>query len=178
MAELTTVARPYAKAAFEAAQDSGELDLWASMLELGAAVAQDRSVVLFLDHPELSREQKAAAFVDICDGKLNEEAKNFFSVMAENNRLALLPEVFVLFENFKTQLDKQVDVTVETAFDMGKKQQDALAQALSKKLDRHVNLSSETHPELIGGVVIRAGDLVIDASVRSKISKLAEAINS
>ncbi|RRJ82623.1 F0F1 ATP synthase subunit delta [Aestuariirhabdus litorea] len=178
MAELTTVARPYAKAAFEAAQDSGDLDLWAGMLQLGAAVAKDDSMKLFLDYPALSREQKAAAFVDVCEGKLNEEAKNLFTVMAENNRLGLLPEVSALFENFKAQQEKQIDVKVETAFDMSDKQQSALAQALSKKLDRKVNLSSETHAELIGGVVIRAADLVIDASVRSKISKLAEAINS
>ncbi|MCL6414225.1 F0F1 ATP synthase subunit delta [Aestuariirhabdus sp. Z084] len=178
MAELTTVARPYAKAAFEAAQASGELDLWAGMLEFGAAVAQDESMKLFLDHPALSREQKAQAFADVCESKLNEGAKNFFTVMAENNRLVLLPEVLNLFEYYKAQQGKQVDVEVETAFDMSKKQQDALVQALSKKLDRKVNLSSETNPQLLGGVVIRAADLVIDASVRSKISKLAEAINS
>ncbi len=178
MAELTTVARPYAKAAFEAAQTTGELDLWGGMLEFGAAVASDETMKLVLDHPALTRKQKAEAFADICEGKLNKEGKNFFTVMAENNRLVLLPEVSVLYEDFKSQQEKQVDVQIESAFDISAEQEQALAQALSKKLDRKVNLSSETHPELLGGVIIHAADLVIDASVRSKISRLAEAINS
>lgn len=178
MAELTTVARPYAKAAYQEAQNQNALAEWSAMLELGALVAADENMKTILDHPSLTSEEKAQTFVDVCEGKLSDYGKNFIFVLAENNRLVLLPEIAALFELYKSHQEKSVDVEVESAFELNAEQQEKLAQALAKKLDRKVNISSTTNPELLGGVIMRAEDLVIDASVRGKLAKLAEAINS
>jgi len=178
MAESITIARPYAKAAFEAAKDKDALTEWSNMLAYASAVALDENMSVVLDHPALTSEQKAQLFSDVCGDKLTTEAKNFIFVLSEHDRLGLVPDIAELFENFKAQLEKSVDVEVESAFELGKEQQDKLAQALSKKLDRNVVVTSTVNETLIGGAIIRAQDLVIDASVRGKIAKLAEAISA
>ena len=178
MAESITIARPYAKAAFEAAKDKEALTAWSEMLSYASAVAMDENMSVVLDHPSLTSEQKAEFFTEICGDNLSQDGKNFIFVLSEHDRLGLVPDVSELFENFKAQLELSVDVEVESAFELGKEQQEKLAQALSKKLDRTVNVSSTVNDALIGGAIIRANDLVIDASVRGKIAKLAEAMNA
>jgi len=178
MAESITIARPYAKAAFEAAKDKEALTLWSDMLAYASAIAMDENMSVVLDHPSLTSEQKAQLFTDVCGDKLSAEGKNFIFVLSEHDRLGLVPDISELYEDFKAQLEQSVDVEVESAFELGKEQQEKLAQALSKKLDRTVNVSSTVNNALIGGAIIRAHDLVIDASVRGKIAKLAEAMNA
>jgi F-type H+-transporting ATPase subunit delta len=178
MAESITIARPYAKAAFEAAKDKDALALWSEMLAYASAVALDENMSVVLDHPSLTSEQKASLFTDVCGDKLSTEGKNFIFVLSEHDRLGLVPDISELFENFKAQLEQSIDVEVESAFELGKEQQEKLAQALSKKLDRNVNVSSTVNQLLIGGAIIRAQDLVIDASVRGKIAKLAKAMTA
>ncbi len=178
MAESITIARPYAKAAFQAAKDSDALAQWSDMLHYASAVAADETMSVVLDLPGLTSEQKAEIFTDACGENLSQDGKNFIVILAQNKRIGLLPEIANLFEHFKAQLEKSVDVEVESAFELGSEQQDKLAQALSKKLDRHVVISSTVNQSLIGGAIIRAHDLVIDASVRGKIAKLAEAIGA
>lgn len=178
MAESITIARPYAKAAFEAAKGSDSLTEWSETLAYAAAVANDEKMKVVLDHPSLTSEQKAQFFTDICGEKLSEDGKRYIKVLAENKRLALLAEIADLFEHFKSLLEHTVDVDIESAFELDNEQQDKLAQALSKKLDRKVLVSASTNPELIGGAIVRAQDLVVDASVRGKIAKLAEAIGA
>jgi len=178
MAESITIARPYAKAAFQAAKAQGTLTDWSDMLSYAAAVATDENMISVLDHPALTSEQKANVFSEVCGDKLSEQGKNFVVVLSENDRLGLVSDISDLFEVFKSQQEQSVDVEVESAFELGSEQQDKLAQALSDKLDRKVVVSSTTNEELIGGAIIRAKDLVIDASVRGKIAKLAEAISA
>ena len=178
MAELITLARPYANAVFAAAQQSKQLDEWSEMLAFAAAVASDSQTKALVTHPTLPDEQKAAAFADFCEGKLSEQGQNLIALLAENRRLLLLPEIMVLFEGLRSQLDRSVSVELTTPIELTEKQQGKLVEALSRKLDRKVNLSTAMDKTLIGGVVIRAGDVVIDASVRGKLKKLAEAIGS
>jgi len=178
MAESITIARPYAKAAFEAAKDKQALPLWSDMLAYASAIAMDENMSVVLDHPSLTSEQKAQLFTDVCGDNLSAEGKNFIFVLSEHDRLGLVSDISELFEDFKSQLEQSVDVEIESAFELGKEQQEKLAQALSKKLDRAVNVSSTVNKALIGGAIIRAHDLVIDASVRGKIAKLAEAMNA
>lgn len=178
MAELTTVARPYAKAAYEAALKQGTVAEWSATLGLSAAVANEEKMKMVLDHPALTSVQKAEAFIGVCDEQMNEASRNFVQVLAENGRLALIPEIARLFEEFKAQQEQSIDVTVETAFELTQEQEEKLAQALTKKLEREVRIHGELNKTLLGGVVIRAGDMVIDASVRGKLAKLAEAIYS
>lgn len=178
MAELTTLARPYAKAAFAEAQENNALDAWSDDLSILAAYVADKDLLKILVHPSLSAQQQAQALLDVCGDKLNEAAKNLVAVLAENKRLPLLPEVSVLFEELKAQLENVVDVVVTTAFAMTDAQQRKLSESLAARLKCEVRMKSEVDELLIGGAIIRAGDLVIDGSLTGKLSKLAEAMKS
>ncbi|WP_417313180.1 F0F1 ATP synthase subunit delta [Ectopseudomonas khazarica] len=178
MAELTTLARPYAKAAFEHAQAHQQLANWSAMLGLAAAVSLDDTMQRVLKAPRLTSTEKATTFVEVCGDKFDAQAQNFIRVIAENDRLALLPDVFALFELYKAEQEKSIDVDVTSAFALSDEQQDKLAKVLSARLGREVRLHAAEDANLIGGVIIRAGDLVIDGSVRGKIAKLAEALKS
>jgi F-type H+-transporting ATPase subunit delta len=178
MAESITLARPYAKAAFESALEGGQLADWSEQLGLASALVSDRDMLAILKHPGLTSEKKAAILVDISEGKLAGGPDNFIRVLAENHRLLLLPHISMLFEMLKSQQEATVDVTVETAFKLNASQRTKLIETLRKKLDREINLQSAVNKKLIGGVLIRAGDLVIDATVRGRLEKLAEAIGS
>lgn len=178
MAELTTLARPYAKAAFGFANGANTLAEWSEMLALAGAVSNSAGLEKLLDSPTLTTEQKGSAFVEICGDTLNEQAANFIKILAENKRLELLPSIAQLFEAFKAQKEKSVDVELQSAFELSTTVQEQLAKALSVKLDREVNVTGSIDKSLIGGVVIRAGDTVIDGSVKGRLAKLAEAMNS
>ncbi|NND66478.1 MAG: F0F1 ATP synthase subunit delta [Halioglobus sp.] len=178
MAELSTLARPYAKAAFEYARDKGALGEWSRQLATCAAVSADDRVSAMLDDPALTDEQQAQALNDVCADVTGAEVKNFVRILASNKRLGLLPEIFQQFELYKANQEKSVDVEVISAFDLDDSTADRLAQVLRGKLEREVNLSTATDEGLLGGVLIRAGDMVIDGSVRGRLNKLAEAMNS
>lgn len=178
MAELTTLARPYAKAVFAEAQEKNALDAWSGDLALLAAYAANDEMASLLVHPSLTANQQAEALKDVCGDKLTDTAKNLVAVLAENKRLTLLPEIAVLFEELKSQLENTVEVDVTTAYRLTKEQSEALKKALTAKLNCEVRISSKVDKSLIGGAIIRAGDLVIDGSLTGKLSKLAEAMKS
>ena len=178
MAELTTLARPYAKAAFEYAQAHQQLANWSAMLGLAAAVSQDDTMQRVLKAPRLTSTEKATTFVEVCGDKFDAQVRNFLNIISENNRMELLPEIADMFELYKAEQEKSVDVDVTSAFALNDEQQDKLAKVLSARLGREVRLHAAEDASLIGGVVIRAGDLVIDGSVRGKLAKLAEALKS
>ena len=178
MAELITVARPYAKAAFQFADENGALAEWSDMLAFAAAVSTDEAVSSFLNNPKITSAQKAEAFGDLCKDKLNAQGKNFVAMLAQNKRLAALPEIAVLFEALKSQKEQSVDVEITSAFALSDEQGKKLAAALKQKLGREVNVTTAEDKALLGGVIIRAGDMVIDGSVRGKLAKLAEKLNS
>ena len=178
MAELTTLARPYAKAAFEHAQAHQQLASWSAMLGLAAAVSQDDTMQRVLKTPRLTSTDKATTFVEVCGDKFDAQVRNFLNIVSENNRMELLPEIADMFELYKAEQEQSVDVDVTSAFALSDEQQDKLAKVLSARLGREVRLHAAEDASLIGGVVIRAGDLVIDGSVRGKLAKLAEALKS
>ena len=178
MAELITLARPYAKAAFETALQDGALDKWSSMIALSAAVADQSEVSSILSSPSLSSDQIADTFIGVCGDELDGKGKNFLGLLAENKRLVLLPEISSLFEALKAQQEMSVDVEITTAFEISSDVSNKLANALKDRLKREILLTTNVDQSLIGGAVIRAGDNVIDSSVRGKLSKLAESMNS
>jgi len=178
VAELITLARPYAKAAFETALQDGALDKWSSMIALSAAVADQSEVSGILSSPSLSSSQIADVFIGVCGDELDEKGKNFVSLLADNKRLVLLPEISSLFEALKAQQEMSVDVEITTAFEISSDVSNKLANALKDRLKREILLTTNVDQSLIGGAVIRAGDNVIDSSVRGKLSKLAESMNS
>ncbi len=178
MAELTTLARPYAKAAFEFARIGKGLKSWQQALYQTAVVSMHDDVKAVLASPNLTTAQKGTVFCELCASVLDDKQKNFMMILAENGRLDLLPEVYELFELYKANQEKTVDVEILTAFDISGGLQRKLAKTLKEKLDRDVDLTTTIDESLIGGALIRAGDTVIDGSARGRLAKLAEAMNA
>lgn len=178
MAELSTLARPYAKAAFEFAVDASDLQGWASCLATSAAVTQHAAVVKLLRSPSSTPIQQAATIIDLCGDDLNATRQNFITILSENRRLTLLPQISHQFEVMKANREKAVDVDVAAAQPLDAQQQQMLSDALSNKLQRKVNMQVSLDKSLLGGAVIRAGDTVIDGSIRGRLTKLAESLNS
>ena len=178
MAELSTLARPYAKAAFQVALDENALDDWSRMLALTASVSGQERVRLLLQAPALSAEQVAESFIDICGDELNDKGRNFVRLLAENKRISLSTEIARIYENLRAQQEQSLDVEVLTPFEMSSEASEKLTAALKTRLQREVKLATKTDQSLIGGAVVRAGDMVIDNSVRGKLAKLTESINS
>jgi len=126
----------------------------------------------------LTSDQQAKQFIDVCGDELSDGVRNFVEVLAENKRISLLPEIVGLFEQFKSNREKSVDVNVTTVFELDNDVQQKLSTSLSRKLDRDVNLQTTIDTTLLGGVVIRAADIVIDGSIRGRLAKLAESMQS
>ena len=173
MADKTTVARPYAKAAFEQASEDKRLVQWSEALRRAAAVVQDPRVANLLGNPQVTPVQLAQLVIDIAGPRLDEDERNFVNTLAQNRRLAYLPEISALFDQLKDQAEGVVDVTVTSAAPIDAAQQRALSTALERKLKRSVRLHCATDPALIGGAVLRAGDLVIDGSVLARLNRIA-----
>ena len=176
MAELSTLARPYAKAAFEYASDKGDLEKWLTQLQLAAAVAAEPRVVALLNDPALTAAEQSDRFLGLLGDNASAPVQNYLRVLAANRRLPLLPQVCRQFAELKAERERVVEVQVLSAFDLPEDGRDRIAAALGKRLDREVVVSSETDPALLGGLLIRAGDTVIDGSVRGRLNKLAEAL--
>jgi F-type H+-transporting ATPase subunit delta len=178
MAEPITLARPYAKAVFQVAVESNDLAGWSQMLRQIAQVCKDERVATLLSSPVITAEEQATKLIDIFGDALTPAAQNVVKVLAYHGRLTLIAEIVALFEALRAQQEKSVDAMVTTAFEVSDATVDALAAALTKNLNREVKLVATVDPSLIGGAIIRAGDTVIDSSVRGKLKKLAESINS
>lgn len=175
---IQTLARPYAKAAFEFASAAKQTDAWSSMLNLAAIAIEVPEVAALLVDPRLTSDSKIKQLINVLGNDVDDAFRNFVVTLGENDRLAVLPSLREQFEELKAQADKTLDAHVETAFELSAEQLQTLAAVLSKRLDRTVNLQQEVVPALIGGVIIRAGDVVIDDSVRGKLSQLAESLKS
>lgn len=178
MAELTTVARPYAKAAFAHARDKGQLAAWSAQLALAAALIRDAEFAAYLSRPNMTVEQQTAAFYAAAGDQLADDGRNFVALLAQNKRLAALPDIAALFEEMRAEAERTADVRVTSAFELSDEQKGILSGQLVQKLGRSVTISAEVDTSLIGGVIIRTGDLVIDASVRGKLAKLSATLNS
>ena len=172
MAELLTLARPYAKAAFAYASEQGATDNWSTALNLLSAAVQDEAFSAYLNRPELTPAEQVSIFAKVLGEDQTAALLNFLTLLAENNRLALLPEIQAEYEQLKSQNNNTVDVVIESAFPLTSVQEQILAQALEKRFAAAVNVSVEVNPALIAGVVIRAGDQVIDDSALNKLEKM------
>ena len=176
MSESTTLARPYAKAAFEFALEKKNLSSWTDMLEFLSLVVIDPSMAKLLDSPKVTREKASEAMLLVAEGKLDDQASNFVTLLASNGRLELLPEILSLYENYRANHEKTVEVEILSAVDLSDQQLNDLNSTLETKLGRKVNINCQTDPTLMGGMIVRAGDLVIDASIRGKLNDLADSL--
>ena len=177
MSELTTLARPYAKAAFEFALDKENLSSWTEMLTFLSAVTSDVSMASLLDSPSLTREKAAELVLGVAEGQLDKKCANFVSLLAGNGRLELLPEILALYEQYRAEHEKTVEVELRSVIELTEKQIEDLNTRLETKLGRKVNINCQIDPTVMGGMIIRAGDLVIDASVRGKLNDLADSLS-
>jgi F-type H+-transporting ATPase subunit delta len=173
MADKTTIARPYAKAAFEVASGGKQLGPWSETLKTAAVVVQDPQVQNLLGNPAVSDAELAKLVMDLAGPQLDEHGRNFVLTLAQNRRLPYLPEISALFDEFKDRAEGVMDVTVTSAAPLESGQRESLVAALQRKLNRQVRLHCETDATLIGGAVLRAGDLVIDGSLRSRLDRIA-----
>lgn len=173
MSELTTLARPYASAVFKRAKETGSVEAWSDALRFLSALMSDQRLEAAASNPRLRKEQFTSAFLDMCGDHLSAEAKNFVRLLIENRRLNLSGDISALFEQLKADEEGYVDVAVLSAYEMSSAEEKKLVTTLEKFLDKKPKLKVAVDPELIGGVYIKAGDCVIDASVRGQIERLA-----
>ncbi len=178
MAERLTLARPYARAAFEVAVSEGKLQTWMEAMNQLAALAATPELQELLVSPTLGSTHKAALLTDILGELPDSSLGRFVAVLAENKRLLLMPEIRELFQLMKAQQENAVDVAITTAFPMNDEVLQQLGTALSDRLGRQVKIASSVDRGLLGGALIRAGDTVIDGSVRGRLDKLAKAMNA
>ena len=176
MAELATLARPYANAVFALARENATLDLWARRLALLASAADEERVRTLLQSPEVPAEQKAFQLADVCGDEVEERGRKFLLVLARNGRLQLLGEISRRFDELKAAEERNLDVEVLSTYPLTDAQAERLKDALQAKFGKEVRLTSEVDASLLGGAVVRAGDTVIDGSVRGRLDKLAESL--
>ncbi|MBY6199409.1 F0F1 ATP synthase subunit delta [Vibrio hangzhouensis] len=177
MSELTTIARPYAKAAFDFAVDKKALDQWVEMLTFAAEITKNEDIANLLTG-SVTANKIAEVFIAVGGEQFDEFGQNLIKVMAENGRLAALPDVLAEFLALKKELEKQVDVEVISASELSDEQLAAISDKLEKRLERKVKLNCSVDEALLGGVIIRAGDLVIDNSARGRLNRLSDALQS
>ena len=173
MIEPTTLARPYARAAFEHARAAGDLTAWQAALSELAAITAEPKVAAVMRDPNQTAPQRAATLSGLAGDAVPSTVANLLAIMADNGRLSLLPEVAMLFDQLKQAVESTVAVHVTSAYPLSDAETQQLAETMQEKLARSITLTSETDPSLLGGALIRADDLVIDGSVRGRLNKLA-----
>ncbi len=171
--EKTTIARPYAEAVYSRAEETDTLDAWSDMLDLLGSVAGTPEIASLIDNPLVPPQRIQELMLEIGGERLDEEGRNLVKLLVENDRLSLLPEIGSLYERLKRERQGVLQVQVASAYALNQAQKKALAAALKERLDRDIEINTERDPDLIGGILIRAGDLVIDGSVRGQLHKLA-----
>lgn len=177
MSALTTLARPYAKAAFQLAQSANALPAWDDMLSLAAEIATDDAVAPLLDSPHVSEEQ-ALSLIAGSGSNFDDGFRGFLSVLAENDRLPLLGEISAIYARLRQEAERRLVARVVSAIALSEEQSERLKSALSSRYDAEVELQNEIDPNVIGGAVIYAGDQVIDGSLKGRLKKLEQSLAS
>lgn len=173
MAEAATIARPYAKAAFETARDAKALADWSKALQSGAAICADARIEDLIDNPKLSIDQVVSMFAGLGGAAIDAHWQNFVRLLAENKRLTALPAIMEQYHALRAGYEKELDVQVTSATALSAEQRAKLAASLKTRFKRDVRISTAVDPALLGGAVIRAGDLVIDGSIKGRLERLA-----
>ena len=176
MSEALTTARPYAQAAFEEAQKLGDLKGWSETLQMLAEAVSYPEVRTAVTNPRVSRSQIEKLLEAVIGGQIKPQQHNFIRVLVENQRALLMPEIVTLFEALKAEAERTVNVEVDSAFELSSAQQDKIASSLKKRLGREIKLVCKVNKDLLGGVVIRTGDKVIDGSARTRLNEMASAL--
>ncbi len=176
--DLITCARPYAKAAFLVSTQTNEVKDWLQFLGVAHQVCLEEKVRRLLVTPEYSTKEKAELFGGLFGDLLTEQKRNFIYILSENARLMLLPQIAVIFKELYLKYENTTRAEVFSAFSLNKKQKERLVKKLSQKFNQQIILTEHIDSKLIGGLIIKVGDLVIDGSIRSKLKTMANILNS
>lgn len=173
MLENATIARPYATAVFELAQETGQVEAWSAMLGLLSLVVSDNSLRALIANPKVSRAQLQELVFDVCGEELSGAGQNFVKVLVQAERLQYASYVKDLYEQMRAAAEGKVEVEVVTAYTLDEQQRAAIADTISTRLGKQVTVRTSVDETLIGGAVIRAGDSIIDASLRGRLGELS-----
>jgi F-type H+-transporting ATPase subunit delta len=176
MAERTTIARPYADAAFQIARDENALARWSEMLRLARAIGEDPQMRDALTSPKLDAAEKTALFLTIAGDRFSEPMRNFVRVLIDAHRIELLPEAAELFESLRNEAEGVAKATIETALPLTDAQFADITAALAKRFGKRIDATASINPALIGGARIAVGDAVIDGSVRGKLDQMKHSL--
>jgi F-type H+-transporting ATPase subunit delta len=173
MSSLTTLARPYAKAAFELARDENALASWDEMLKLAGEMVTDKAVAVLLESPHVSQTEVVKILSDAAGSAFSTKFTDFLAVLADNDRLSLLPQATTLFRQFRETEENRLSVKVVSVVPLDEGQASRLKEALARRFECDIELDNEIDKNVIGGAVVYAGDQVIDGSLRGKLEKLS-----
>jgi len=176
VAETATLARPYAGAAFDIAREADRLDQWSRQLASLAAAADVDEVQEFIALPSLPGPVKAQRIIDLLGDELGTDARRFVHVLANNKRLDLLGEIASQFEALKAAAERTLDVEIVSAVELTDSQLAGFVEGLTQRFGQEIEVATRVDEDVVGGAIIRAGDTVIDGSVRGRIAKLTEAL--
>jgi F-type H+-transporting ATPase subunit delta len=176
MSELATLARPYAAAVFKRAKETSMTAKWSEQLSFMAAVIGDKAISVIVDNPKVNKDKLSELLHDVSHGQIDNEGSNFLKLLLQNKRLALLPFIASQFEELKAEDEGYIKVDVFTAFAFTKEAQNKFAGSLEKTLSKKVHMNVALDKSLIGGVLVRAGDLVIDGSIKGQLQNLQKAL--
>lgn len=177
MAEKTTIARPYAKATFDLAQGEGKLGEWSGMLQQLSAIAADAEFSALASNPTVDHAKLADLLISVAGKNMAAGGEGLVKLLVENKRLNVLPEIAEMFDELRAEAEKTIEAEVVSAFEVGTAEQDKIKAALKNRLGREVTLSCTIDESLIGGAIVRAGDLVIDGSVAGQLKDLAHSLS-
>jgi F-type H+-transporting ATPase subunit delta len=173
VAELSTIARPYAEALFKLAKQGNSFADWSKMLEFTSAIAADQGMQGLIADPNLQSADLEKTFLSVCEGQLNDDGKRMVRVLIDNNRLAILPAIRDQYELLKAKEQGEVEARVETAMPLNDTQVSELVKMLKTRFKKEVRAVVTVNASLIGGVKVTVGDVVIDASVRGRLDQMA-----
>jgi F-type H+-transporting ATPase subunit delta len=176
MSEAITTARPYAQAAFDEALKQNALKSWSEMLTSLAEAVCHPDMHAVVTNPRVAKKQVEGLVEALAGKDASAQQRNFVRILADNQRLLVLPEIAAIFESLKAEAEKTVNVVVDSAFELTPAQKDKIVSSLKKRMGREISLSCQVNKELLGGVVIRAGDKVIDGSARTRLGEMANAL--
>ena len=176
MSEQATLARPYAAAVFKRAKETDATVKWSQSLAFMSAVLKNEDISVVIDNPKVNKERLSALMLDICQEHVNEENENFLKLLVHNNRLTLLPTITKLFEAYKAEDEGYIEVEVLTAYALSKEAKQSFTATLEKTLGKKILMNVAVDKSLIGGVLVRAGDRVIDGSIKGRLQHMQKAL--
>ena len=177
MSSLTTLARPYAKAAFELARSDDNLAGWDDMLSAAAAVTAEERMASWLQSPHSTADKAVEIIMEAMGGDVDPRFQSYLGVLADNGRLSLCAEISQMFEELRQEAEKRLIVRVVSAVALQDPETERMQTALTKRFDREITLNNEVDPDVLGGAIIYAGDQVIDGSLLGRLNRLEMSLN-